>query len=167
MLVGGSNIGVNEANNSPLKVAEQGANFMLQAGYLFNRSFSLELSAGGYRHDTNAVDTELRGGTLQLAVKYRFLAQHHLRPYLKGGLGAYGLELDNGAAVARADGGGLAFGGGLDFFFNKHFSLGLDVTGNVIEYNNAELDLGTVIIPYEINEDSEQVAVSLAMNVYF
>lgn len=163
----GSVIGVDNAPGSTLMIEEDGGAIDFKVGYSFNPVFSLELSLAGARHDTSdpAVDAEL--AAVKLFAHYRFRPTHQMRPYLKGGLGGYTLRVEKGPASAEVSGGGLAFGGGLDYFFSQHFSLGLDYTFSVIEYDNAKLRFENISATAAIDENGAQSALGLAFTFYF
>ena len=149
------------------RVDSNGGGLVLLAGYTFNRVFSLELDILGAGHQTTNADIDARFGGFELFAHYRWRPGHALRPYAKAGLGVYGVTLDDGSNSVSVSGGGIPLGGGFDYFFTNHFSLGLDLTHHIIEYNQAEIDLGGNTVGFDIDEDGAQTALGLAFNFYF
>ena len=70
-------------------------------------------------------------------------------------------------AEATINGGGIALGGGFDYFFSPHFSLGADITHNIIEYNEVEFRLGDSAISTEIDEEGAMTSLGLSLTYYF
>jgi len=141
----------NDLNSPGFSIKEAGGAAQINVGYRFNPVFMLELSAGGSSHETS--DTAIDAGiaTVQLLGYYRFLPQKSFRPYLKGGIAGYGLVLKYGSASVRMNGGGIAFGIGFKCFLSRRFSLGADLTHNMIKYDKTKLSIGQ--FSYETNAD--------------
>ena len=163
----GSYIGQDPEPGSLLMIDENGGGMDLRFGYSFNPVFSLELTLGGAAHETNDVNTDMGFGEVRLFAHYRFMPGQAVRPYVKGGIGAYALTLKQPDIEVTASGGGLPFGGGVDYFFNRHFSLGADFTFNVIQYNNIDVKSGPVTLSDDINEDGSQASLALTFGWYF
>jgi len=148
-------------------VKDDGGGFTLLGGYSFNEVFSLELDLAGVRHDTSnpAIDARLAAATI--FAHYRFAPGNDFRPYIKGGVGGYTLELDAGDADVRIEGGGVPIGGGFDYFFSPHFSLGADFTHNIIKYEKLHVDLGAVDVAFDVDEEGSMSSVGLSLTYYF
>ena len=163
----GSSLHVDETADDLFFVKDDGGGVEFLAGYGFNDVFSLELSLGGANHDTSDPRISANFGFFQLFALYRFAPGRSFRPYIKGGLGGYGLELQEDNITATVSGGGLAFGGGFDYFFSRHFSIGVDFTHNIIEYNKAELKFGGANFGTEIDEEGAMSSLGLALAYHF
>lgn len=163
----GSSLHVDESDEDVFFVKDDGGGVLFKAGYGFNPVFSLELALGGTRHDTSESDIDAGLGFVQLFALYRFAPNHPFRPYIKGGLGGYGLTLDAGDIDVRTNGGGLAFGGGFDYFFSPHFALGVDFTHNIIHYDKIELQFGGTTLGEEIDEEGSMSSLGLALTYFF
>lgn len=163
----GSSLHVDDEGESVFFVKDDGGGVLLRTGYSFNRVFSLELSLGVANHETSVQAIDARFGFAQLFAHYRFSPARAFRPYIKGGLGGYTLDLDNNNGRVRIEGGGVPFGAGFDYFFSRHFSLGVDLTHNVIEYETVTLDLGTVTAGFDIDEEGAMTSLGLALTYYF
>ena len=149
------------------RVESNGGGLVLLAGYSFNRVFSLELDITGAGHQTTNPDITANFGGFELLAHYRWRPGRNFRPYVKGGLGVYGVTLQGNGDSVNVTGGGVPLGGGFDYFFTNHFSLGLDLTHHIIEYNQVEVDLGGSTVGFDIDEDGAQTALGLAFNFYF
>jgi hypothetical protein len=149
--LGGAGLHADESSND-FFVKDDGGGLQLDLGYRFNPVFMLELVIGGSTHETSDPTIEARTAAIQLFAHHRFLADRPFRPYLKGGFGGYALRLESDAAAAQFNGGGIAIGGGFRFFFSSHFSLGVDLTHNMIRYEEAQLSLGEFGYQTDIDE---------------
>jgi len=163
----GSSLHVDETADDILFIEDDGGGVEFHAGYQFNKVFALELSLGGAGHDTSVPEIDARFGFIELLALYRFAPAHPFRPYIKGGLGGCGLRLESGDASATANGGLLVLGGGFDYFFTRHFSLGLDLTHNIIRYNEVEFRLGESAVSNEIDEEGAMTSLGLSFGFYF
>lgn len=164
----GSSLHVDDDGNSDFFVKDDGGGALLRAGYSFNRVFSLEIALGGANHETSVQAIDANFGIGQLLFHYRFLAGKALRPYIKGGLGGYALALSDNQANVTIKGGGIPIGGGFDYFFSKHFSLGVDLTHNIIHYDEVEFDLGDgATLGFEIDEGGAMTSLGVALTGYF
>lgn len=164
----GSSLHVDDDGESAFFVKDDGGGLQLYAGYSFNRVFSLVLVAGGANHETSIQAIDANFGFLQILAHYRFQPGKSFRPYIKGGLGGYGLELTDNNASVRIEGGGIPIGGGFDYFFSRHFSLGVDFTHNIINYNQLEIDLGGgATAGFELDEEGDMTSLGLAIAYYF
>jgi hypothetical protein len=163
----GSSLHVDENDVDEVFVEDDGGGFQLRLGYRFNHVFALELDAGGASHDTASPTVSAGVAFVQLFAIYRFVPDHSFRPYIKGGLGGYGLSLKESDISANVGGGGIAFGGGFEYYFSRHFALGMDVTLNMINYNNLELRIGGSTVGTEIDEEGGMSALGLSLGYYF
>lgn len=163
----GSFVGVDNEPGSLVSVDKDGNALDFKAGYSFNPVFSLELALTGARHNTSDPAIDVTFAALKLFGVYHFRPNQAMRPYLKGGLGGYSLRMEDATSSAEATGGGLAFGGGLDYFFSRHFSMGLDYTLNLIEYDDAKVNFQNLSVSTEIDEDGAQSALGLVFSFYF
>jgi hypothetical protein len=164
----GSSLHVDDDGTSNFFVKDGGGGVMLRAGYSFNPVFSMEFALTGARHETSVQSIDANIGTFQLFFHYRFLVGRSLRPYIKGGLGGVGLEITDNHSNARIEGGGIPIGGGFDFFFSKHFSLGVDLTHNFINYDKVDFNLGNgATVGFDIDEEGALTTLGLALTGYF
>lgn len=163
----GSTLHGSSTADSTLLIADDGAGVQLFMGYRFDTGFSMQLALSAAGHQTSDPQIDAGIAAIQFFVQYRFARGHWFRPYLKGGFGGYGLGVDDGSARSTISGGGLAFGGGFDFFLNRHFSLGLDLTHNIINYGRAEVDVGGATYGLDIDEDGSNTTVGVGATVYF
>jgi opacity protein-like surface antigen len=163
----GSSLHVDETTEDVFFIEDDGGGFEFHAGYQFNKVFAIELSLGGAGYDTSDPNIDARFGFIELLALYRFAPSHPFRPYIKGGLGGCGLRLEYGDASATANGGLLVLGGGFDYFFTRHFSLGLDLTHNIVEYNEVEFRLGESAFSDEIDEEGAMTSLGLSFAYYF
>lgn len=164
----GSSIHVDDNADSPFFVKDDGGGLQLHLGYSFNRVFSLEFSFGGARHETSVQAIDANAGFVQLFAHYRFQPGRAFRPYVKGGIGGYGLELTDNRASVRIEGGGIPIGGGFDYFFSRHFSLGVDFTHNIINYDKLEIDLGDgATAGFDMDEEGALTSLGIAFAYYF
>jgi hypothetical protein len=134
-----------------LHITEGGGGVQIGVGYRFNPVFMLEVVAGGSSHGTSDPAIDAGTASVQIFGYYRFLPEKSIRPYIKGGVAGYALVLESGSASARMDGGGVTFGTGVRCFVTPHFSLGVDLSHNIIRYDNAKLSLGA--FSYESSTD--------------
>lgn len=163
----GSSIHVDDDADSAFFVKDDGGGLTLHVGYSFNRVFSLEFSFGGSRHETSVQAIDANIGFVQLFAHYRFMPGSGFRPYVKGGLGGYGLELSDGTASVRIEGGGVPIGGGFDYFFSKHFALGVDFTHNIINYEQLTISLGSATAGFDMDEEGALTTLGISFGYYF
>lgn len=164
----GSSLHVDDDGASPFFVKDDGGGAMFRAGYSFNRVFTLEIALGGANHETSVQAIDAGLAVFQLFAHYRFMPGHALRPYIKGGLSGYTLVLSDNNANVKIQGGGIPIGGGFDYFFSKHFSLGVDLTHNIINYDQVTFDLGNgATVGFDIDEEGAMTSLGLALTVYF
>jgi len=154
------------SEDGTFRVKEDGAGAQLYLGYSFNPVFSMELDLGGATHETSdpAIDVDM--GSIQLLMHYRFRPGHGFRPFVKGGLAGYSLAFRNTPGNIRLEGGGVPVGVGFDYFFTRHFSIGLDASHNIIKYENAVADIGGAS-SVSVDIDAEGSMTALGMNVAF
>jgi hypothetical protein len=163
----GSSLHVDDEADSDFFIKDEGGGIHLEFGYSFNPVFSLELSMGGAAHETSDPRIDATLAMFQIFAKYRFAQGQDFRPYIKGGLGGYELRLEEGNVDARIEGGGLAFGGGFDYFFTQHFSLGMDITHNVINYDEFNFSAGGFSVGMEIDEEGSMTSLGLNLTFHF
>jgi opacity protein-like surface antigen len=163
----GSSLHIDDDDNDAFFVKDDGGGLQLLAGYSFNDVFSLELDLVGLNHDTSdpAVDAKFAG--VRIFAHYRFATGNAFRPYIKGGVGGYALALDGTGIDARIDGGGIPLGGGFDYFFSPHFSLGADFTHNIIEYKELTIPFEDGELSFDIDEEGAMSSIGLALAYYF
>jgi opacity protein-like surface antigen len=148
-------------------VKDDGGGLLLLAGYSFNEVFSLEIDIGGLRHETSEQSIDADVGSLQIFAHYRFAPGHDFRPYIKGGVGGYSLRLATGDGDVRIEGGGIPVGGGFDYFFSPHFSLGADFTHNIIQYEELRVEFEDAAVSFDIDEEGAMSSVGLTLAYYF
>lgn len=163
----GSSLHVDDEGEDVFHVKDDGGGGLLKAGYSFNEVFSLELALSGANHDTSNPAVDARFGAIQLFAHYRFSPGNAFRPYVKGGFGGFVLALDSGSANARIEGGGIPIGGGFDYFFSSHFSLGVDFTHNIIQYDKVTFSLADVDVGFDIDEEGSMSSLGLSLAYYF
>ncbi len=163
----GSSLHVDENDVDAFFVKDDGGGVQFRLGYRFNYVFALELAAGGASHDTSDQRVSADVGFVQLFAVYRFAPSSSFRPYIKGGLGGYGLSLSEGDVSVDVGGGGIAFGGGFEYYFSRHFALGVDFTHNMINYNELELRIGGSTVGTEIDEEGAMSALGFSFGYYF
>ena len=163
----GSSLHVDEQDADAFFVKDDGGGVLLRLGYRFNYVFALEVTAGGASHETSDQRVDANVGFVQLFAIYRFVPNGSFRPYLKGGVGGYGLGLSEGDVSVTASGGGIAFGGGFEYYFNRHFALGVDFAHNMINYNDLELQIGGSTAGTEIDEEGAMSTLGVSFGFFF
>lgn len=152
--------------NSPVfNIKEDGGGAQVSVGYRFNPVFMLEMAAGGSKHKTSDSTIDAEVASIQIFGYYRFLPENSFRPYLKAGIAGQALTLKYGSASARFSGSGIAFGGGFRCFLSRRFSLGVDLTHNMIRYDKAKLSLGQ--FSYESSADEHGRLTTLGITAGF
>ena len=165
--IAGASNHVDEDPGAAFQLKEDGGGLTLEAGYSFNRVFSLEVVLAAYGFETSDPNIDGGIGALQLFAHYQFRPGKQFRPFVKGGLGGYGFHLKQDNVSANINGGGLAFGGGVDYFFTRHFAMGFDLTHNIINYDKLEFNFGGNTVGTEIDEEGALTTMALTFNVYF
>ena len=75
---------------------------------------------------------------------------------------------EGGGANVRIEGGGVPVGIGFDYFLSNHFSLGLDLTHNIINYDTVTIDLGGgATTGFEMDEAGAMTNIGLTLTGYF
>ncbi len=151
-----------DSEGDELFIKDDGGGVALDGGYRFNRSFSLELSISGANHDTSAESISAVISSVTISGYYRFSPGSAFRPYLKGGMGGYALRLEEASVTGTIEGGGVCMGGGFRFFFTPHFALGVDLTLNIIEYDQAQLHLGEFSLGSDIDEEGSYTTLGIS-----
>jgi hypothetical protein len=163
----GSSLHADNQTNTTYFIKDDGGGALLKVGYHFTPTFALEFSAGGARHETSLQTIDANMAAAQIFALYRFSPDRPFRPYIKGGFGGYSLILQEGSVEARIEGGGVSFGGGFDYFFSSHFSLGVDFIHNVIQYEEFTLSAGGFSANWDIDEDGSMSSLGLALTYHF
>jgi hypothetical protein len=163
----GSSLHIEEDPDADFYIKDGGGGLHFDIGYRFNPTFMLELSFGGATHSTSDPAIDARLEEVQIFGYYRFSPEKTFRPYLKGGFGGYGFYVDAGSSSWRVKGGGVTLGGGFRFFFSPHFSLGLDLTHNIIGYDSAEIALEGFSYEWEIDEDGSSTSLGVIFGYSF
>ena len=163
----GSSLHADNQTNTVFFIKDDGGGALMKVGYHFTPTFALELSVGGSRHETSLQIIDANIAAAQIFALYRFSPDRPFRPYIKGGFGGYSLILQEGSLEARIEGGGVCFGGGFDYFFSSHFSLGVDFIHNVIQYEEFTLSAGGFSANWDIDEDGSMTSLGLALTYHF
>ncbi len=163
----GSSLHLDDQPGSDFFIKDDGAGMQLHTGYRFNSVFALDVTLGGARHDTSDPRLDAKIGSIQIFALYRFVPGRPFRPYIKGGIGGYTLELEEQSVDVRIEGGGIAFGGGFDYFFSPRFSLGADFTHNLINYEEVSLEAEGFSVGLEIDEEGSMTSLGMALTFYF
>ncbi|MFC1799385.1 outer membrane beta-barrel protein [Candidatus Eisenbacteria bacterium] len=163
----GSSLHIEDDPDGEFFIKDDGGGVQLDIGYRFNPTFMLELSIGGANHETSDQAIDARFEIVQFLGYYRFSPQSAFRPYLKGGFSGNSLHIDTGSASWRVSGGGVAIGGGFKYFFSPHFSLGLDLTHSIIQYDSAEVGVEGFTYEWEIEENGAATALALQFGYSF
>jgi hypothetical protein len=156
-----------DQSSSVFFIKENGSGVQLDIGYRFNPVFMLELVIGGSNHNTSDPAIDARTAAVQIFGHYRFSPERSFRPYLKGGFGGYALLLESGSTNLQFSGGGVAFGGGFRFFFSPKFSLGVDLTANLIRYDEAKLSLSELTYQSELEADGSVTTLGVSFGYSF
>jgi len=163
----GSSLHLENDRDAEFFVKDDGGGVHLDIGYRFNPTFMLELSVGGANHETSDQAIDARFEVVQILGYYRFSPQRAFRPYLKGGFSGNSLHLDAGSSSWRVKGGGIALGGGFRYFFSPHFSLGLDLTHSIVQYDDAEIAIQGFTYEWEIEKQGSATALGLQFGYSF
>ncbi|MCG8606258.1 porin family protein [bacterium] len=117
----------------PERNLEEGEGGLIGLGYGFTDRSTLWLNLTGAQHpQTDSTARHMDFGGLELNIQHRFETRARFQPYGKVGLGLYGLE-EQGVDMSLI-GAGVNLGLGLDFFFARHFGLGLELTYKKLDY---------------------------------
>lgn len=163
----GSSLHAEDKGDGAFFIKDDGGGVQFDIGYRFNRPFSLEFCIGASSHETSEQTLDANIYSVSLLGYYRFSPHHAFRPFIKFGLGGHGLQIVYGDATARIDGGGVAIGAGFKYFFNPHFALGLDLTTNIIQYDEATVTLGEHAYSFEIDEEGSLTTLGLSFSYGF
>lgn len=163
----GSSLHAEDKGNGAFFIKDDGGGLQFDIGYRFNRSFSLEFCIGASSHETSEQTLDANIYSVSLLGYYRFSPHRAFRPFIKFGLGGHGLQIVYGDATARINGGGVAIGAGFNYFFNPHFALGLDLTTNIIQYDEATVALGEHAYSFEIDEEGSLTTLGLSFSYNF
>ena len=163
----GSSLHADDQADEEFFIKDDGGGVQLDIGYRFNRTFMVELCLGGANHETSDQAIDARFEVVQIFGYYRFSPGRAFRPYLKGGFGGYGLHIEEGPVEFRVKGGGVAFGGGFRYFFAPYFSLGLDLSMNMIQYDTAAVDIEGFSYEWEIDECGSMTSLAITFGYCF
>jgi hypothetical protein len=163
----GSSLHADNETDETFFIKDDGGGLQLDVGYRFNRTFMLELCLGGATHTTSDPAIDATFAEALILGYYRFSPERAFRPYIKGGFGGYALRVEEGSVNTRLEGGGLALGGGFRYFFSPYFSLGLDLTHNIIRYDTAGLDVEGFSYEWAIEEDGAETSLGLMFGYSF
>lgn len=161
----GSSLHVDEDEEAFIE--DDGGGIQLDIGYRFNPTFALELGLGGATHETTVSGIDAQFMMVHILAFYRFVPDGPFRPYIKGGVGGYGLRVEEDSASTSIEGAGLAIGGGFRYFFDGHFAIGLDLTHNIIHYDKGQVSLGGFSVETELDEDGSQTSLGLTFSYSF
>jgi opacity protein-like surface antigen len=163
----GASLHSDNASDDDFNIKNDGGGIQFDFGYRFNPTFSLELSLVGSSHETSDQNIDATMAGLLIFGYYRFSPERPLRPYIKGGFGGYSLQIEEGSAKVRIEGGGVAFGAGFRFFFTSHFAIGVDLTHNIIRYDKGQLTLEGFSYETSIDEEGALTTLGLTFNYSF
>jgi opacity protein-like surface antigen len=158
----GSSLHAEDKAEGAFFIKDDGGGLQLDAGYRFNRSFSLEFCIGGSAHETSEQAIDANIYSIWVLGYYRFCPDRPFRPFIKFGLGGHGLDVRYGDAGSRVDGGGVAMGAGFRYFFNPHFAVGVDLTTNIIQYDTATVAVGGLAYSFEIDEEGSLTTLGIS-----
>jgi len=148
-------------------IEDDGGGLQLDLGYRFNPTFALGMSLGLADHETTEPGIDALFSIFQILAFYRFCPERPFRPYIKGGIGGYGLTVTEGSSSINISGGGVVIGGGFRFFFSSHFAIGLDMAHNIINYERGKLTIDSFSVETEIDEQGSQTSLALSFNYSF
>lgn len=117
-----STVGANE-DAAVLLIEETAPGVGLQIGYLFTPNFQLRLFAAAAEHETSDPDVKIQVGGGTLDAVYLFRAGQKVRPYVFGGLGGFTVESQQADLLYKAEGPGMALGGGVHVMLGRKVSL--------------------------------------------
>lgn len=163
----GSSLHAEEKAEGAFFIKDDGGGLQFDVGYRFNRSFSLEFCIGGSTHETSdqAIDANIY--SVWILGYYRFCPDRAFRPFIKFGLGGHGLEVRYGDVGSRIDGGGVAMGAGFRYFFSPHFTIGIDLSTNIIQYDSATVAIGGLAYSFEIDEEGSLTTLGISFAYSF
>jgi len=134
-----SHIGAEEESaSSPANsvfVEKNGAGVSFIIGYGFTPSFLLRFNVGVAEHDTSDPDYEFFLSSGMIEAMYLFRAGEPLRPYVQGGLGAFGMKSRQDALDFETTGGGVVAGGGFYYFLANRFALDFGLRADFINWD--------------------------------
>jgi len=165
--VGGARSNLESGPKLDAIIKEDGGRLSLMAGWAFNEVFSLEwhISAMGFETIDPNIDVVIAGSHLYSV--YRFRPGSHFRPHVKGGLGGTQMKFRANGLDPRIEGSSASFGGGFSYLITAYFSMGLEYTFHVIEYNRLTVPIGDGSLSVEIDEQGTAGALGLSFGFYF
>ncbi len=167
LALSGSSLPAIDRGTPAIDIADDGGGLRLWLGYGFNPVFALELGLFGAGHDTSRPGVDAGFAGLELVAVYRWRPEHRMRPYVKAGLGGYGIVLDDGIGNTVVSGGGVPFGGGFEYFLGRHVSIGFDVTHRVIDYDKKTIEAGATTGSFTVDRSGAQTSSALTVGIYF
>lgn len=161
----------NDEPNDDFQIEENGGGAAIQIGYLFGPSFLLRFYGAGAVHQTSnpEVDVSFSGGLIEAA--YLFRPDSAFRPYLFGGLGGFRAESQEDAFTYSTEGPGVSFGGGLYWFFHRHFALHSSTRLEAVNWDTVELSVetasGTIVVEGPADDSGSALKFTLGLSVWF
>jgi opacity protein-like surface antigen len=125
--------------------ADPGFGLGLILGYGFRTGFAIQLDLNGSAHDspasTGSGTADAGLGALILGLKYNFLADKELQPFVRAGVGGFGFVIEDPlAGDVKLRGAGFDLGIGADYYLNPHFSIGAGISRRFIKYDEVEAE---------------------------
>ncbi len=121
---------------------DSGAGIGLVLGYGFTPGLSLEVDWNATGHTaeilSGATPSDAGFGALILALKYNFLSDQPVQPFIRGGIGGYAFVIEDPSGDLKLTGSGFDFGVGADYYAGPHFSIGAGVSRRLIDYKKIE-----------------------------
>lgn len=122
--------------------ADAGGGIGLILGYGFTPGLSLEIDWNATVHTATVpgggTPSDAGLGAFILALKYNFLSDQPLQPFLRAGVGGYAFTLKDPRGDFKLTGSGLDVGLGADYYVSPHFSIGAGLSRRLIKYNKVE-----------------------------
>lgn len=145
--------------------ADPGLGIGLIAGYAFIPSFAFQINWNASVHDsalfTGAIPSDGGFGAFILGLKYNFLSDQTLQPFIRGGWGGFAFTIKD-PIVGDVDltGTGFDLGLGLDYYANPHFSIGGGVSRRFIKYDEIEMQGTKEGLSPKVNGDTTSLDIS-------
>lgn len=142
----GSTVLTGATDSIEIPDADDGAGAGLAIGYRWER-WALELAFTAIQFDgtlTAATGGDVYYGALELNGRYFFSVQDRFQPFLQAGLGVAAATLEDSSTGATGTGDGdltgavLNAGGGAEYYFTDHFSLGMRALYRYTSFDMAE-----------------------------
>lgn len=118
---------------------ENGYGLNLNLGYNFTRNFGLTAGITGVNiNDSQTEDFEVAHG--DLGVRALFPGRSALVPYVDLAIAGISVGYTVQGQEVRIEGGGIAFGGGLNYFFTRRAAFDVNFRYTIGESDDAEID---------------------------